>query len=116
TQTHDRLATINGAILGLAGPGRRTAAIVPCTVIQEGDLADQLLNRESHPQWQGERTRMIYEMPANDELWAEYAEILADSQRNDGDGAAATEFYRNHREEMDRGAIVAWSDRYHRRT
>ena len=34
------------------------------------------------------------------------------ASRNDGDGREATEFYRQHREEMDAGAVVAWPERY----
>ena len=40
------LSIVSGAITGLAGPGQRTAIIVPCTVIRSGDMADQLLDRQ----------------------------------------------------------------------
>jgi hypothetical protein len=112
TDTNKRLKVLNGAIMGLAGPGKRMAAIVPCTVIQEGDLADQILNRETNPQWQGDRCRMVYEFPDNEALWEEYAEIRREGFRGGDRGAAATEFYRQHREEMDRGARVAWEARH----
>ncbi len=111
-QIQERLAVINGAVLGLAGPGRKIAVIIPCTVIQCGDLADQLLDRERHPEWHGERTKLVYQFPTNDKLWAHYARLRAESLRADGDGSPATEFYREHRAEMDEGARVAWPDRY----
>jgi len=112
SQTHERLAIVNGAIAGLSGPGKRTAMIMPCTVIRAGDLADQVLNREKNPLWQGERTKLIYTFPKSDKLWEEYARIRAESLRSDGDGHEATLFYGKHRVEMDEGAVVAWRERY----
>ena len=111
-QTSERLAIINGAIKGLAGPGQRTAIIIPCTVIQGGDLADQLLDRQRNPSWHGERTKLLYSFPVAEKLWAEYARIRDESLRADGDGHEATEFYAAHREQMDAGADAAWADRY----
>ena len=112
SQCAEREATINGAVLGLAGPGRRIAAIMPCTVIRPADLADRMLDREKHPQWQGERTRMVYTWPANEKLWDEYARIRAEELRNDGDGSQATDFYCHHRQKMDEGAVIAWPQRF----
>jgi hypothetical protein len=83
-QTADRLSIINGAIAGLAGPGQRTAIIVPCTVIRAGDMADQLLDRQKHPDWHGERTKMVYAFPTADRLWSEYARIRAEGLRAGG--------------------------------
>jgi len=104
-QTAERLSLINGAIAGLAGPGQRTAIIVPCTVIRAGDMADQLLDRAKHPDWHGERTKMVYAFPTADRLWSEYARLRAESLRADGDGCEATAFYRANREEMDADAL-----------
>ncbi len=111
-QTEERLRIVNGAIRGLAGPGLRTAIIIPCTVIQSGDLADQLLDRQKNPVWHGERTRLMISMPLNDRKWAEYAHIRDESLRNDGDGHEATEFYIKHRKAMDAGAEASWPARY----
>ena len=63
SQCAERVAIVTGDVLGMAGPGRKIAAIMPCTVIREGDLADQLLDRERNPQWQGERTKAVYAWP-----------------------------------------------------
>lgn len=112
SQCKAREALINGTILNLAGPGQKISAVMPCTVIAEGDLADRMLNRDIHPEWQGERTKLVYSFPANHELWDEYAEIRAKSLANDGDLTPATEFYEQNREAMDEGAEVAWPERY----
>jgi len=111
-QVRSRMETLNGAILNLAGPGEKISGIMPCTVIRPGDLADQILDRDKHPAWQGERTKLVYSFPTSEKLWERYAQIRADSFRNDGDGREATEFYRKHRQDMDSGAIVAWPQRH----
>lgn len=112
SQCAAREAIIAGAVLGLAGPGRKIAAIMPCTVIRPGDLADTLLDREKHPEWNGERLKLLYSLPKNKELWANYAKILAEGLRAGKGLAPATDFYKKHRQEMDDGAEVAWPERY----
>jgi len=111
-QVRARMETLNGAILNLGGPGQKISGIMPCTVIRPGDIADQILDRDKHPAWQGERTRLVYVFPTNEKLWDKYAQIRADSFRNDGDGHEATEFYGKHRKEMDAGAVIAWPERH----
>jgi len=111
-QTRARMETLNGAILNLAGPGQKISGIMPCTVIRPGDMADHILDRDKHPTWQGERTKLVYSFPTNEKLWERYAQIRADSFRNDGDGREATEFYRARREAMDAGSAVAWPERH----
>ena len=59
TQVANRLEIMTGAILGLAGPGQNFAGLCTITVIKPHDLADQLLDRDAHPEWQGKRTRLI---------------------------------------------------------
>jgi len=112
SQCATRESILAGAVLGLAGPGKKIAGVMPCTVIRPDDMADRILDRDKHPQWQGERTKMVYAFPANEPLWAKYAEIRAEGLRAERGLANATEFYRQHREEMDAGAVVAWPDRY----
>lgn len=112
TQCATRESIITGAILGLAGPNKKIAAIMPCTVITRGDLADTLLDREKHPEWQGERLKLVYQWPTREDLWEQYAQIRAESLRAGHRGEEATEFYRKHRKEMDHGAIVAWPERF----
>jgi len=112
-QCLQRESILTGAVLGLAGPGRKIAGIMPCTVIRPGDLADRILDRQQHPEWQGERTRMLDAFPAEEVLWQRYAELRADSLRQHGDLRLATEFYAQHREAMDAGAVATWPQRYH---
>jgi len=112
SQSQRREAILAGDVLGMAGPGKKIAGLMACTVIRPGDMADNVLDREKHPEWQGERTKMVYSFPDDEKLWAKYGQLRADSLRNDGDGSEATTFYREHREEMDAGARVAWPERH----
>ena len=111
-QTRKRVRVLAGDILGLAGPGQKISGIMPCTIIRPGDMADIILNRQTHPDWNGERTKMVYVFPKNTKLWEEYAEIRAEALRTDGNFQKATDFYAEHREEMDEGAQVSWEARY----
>jgi hypothetical protein len=106
------LALLNGDLLGLAGPGQKIAALATITVIHRGDLADQLLDRERSPAWQGERFKLVYIFPSNTERWEEYAKIRNQSLRAGGDGSEATSFYQRHQAAMDDGAVVAWAERF----
>jgi hypothetical protein len=112
SQCATRESILAGAVLGLAGPGKKIAGVMPCTVIRPDDMADRILDRDKHPQWQGERTKMVYSFPADEALWAKYAEIRSEGLRAERGLADATEFYGQHREEMDAGAAIAWPERY----
>jgi hypothetical protein len=112
SQCANRERILAGAVLGLAGPGKKISGIMPCTVIRPGDMADRILDREKHPEWNGERTKMVYAFPENEKLWEKYAEIRAESLRQHGDLSDATAFYVAHREEMDEGSDVAWAARF----
>ncbi len=112
SQCATREQILAGAILGLAGPGRKIAGLMTLTVVRPDDMADRILNREKHPQWQGQRTRMVYAFPADEKLWQQYAQLRAEGQRSDRGVGEATEFYRDHRADMDAGAIVAWPQRH----
>ena len=111
-QNRKRLRVISGAIMGLAGPGKKIAGVMPCTVIAPGDMADQVLDRKKHPEWNGERLRLLVSFPANMELWATYQDIWGESLRTTGTIASATEFYREHQAEMDEGAESSWPERF----
>jgi len=111
-QTRKRVRVLAGDVLGLAGPGQKISGIMPCTVIRQSDMADQILNSATHPEWNGERTKMIYKFPSDEKLWEQYSEIRADSLREHGDLRDATAFYEAHRNEMDEGAEIAWKARF----
>lgn len=106
---------IRGTVLGLAGPGRRIAAVCPCTVIERDDLADRLLDSTRNPEWQSLRTKLVYRWPAaQDTLWAEYAQRRREAQvSGDPTASEAATFYTANREAMDLGSVVGWEHRMH---
>jgi ADP-ribose pyrophosphatase YjhB (NUDIX family) len=113
-QTATRMRIIKGAVLGLAGPGKKIAGLVPCTIIQQGDLASQLLDRQANPEWRGQTSRLLKSMP-NDAalaLWIKYREVREDSLREHEDIRDATAFYVANREAMDAGAVAGWESRF----
>ena len=112
--TRYRLELLGGDVLALAGPGQGIAAIVTCTKIYAGDLADHILDRSRSPEWQGEAMKLLYAMPDKIGLWEEYWELRCRDLAGGGEGRSATEFYRDRRAEMDAGAKPAWPDRYER--
>ena len=111
TMTQEREDIVADAVLGLAGPGVKITAVMLCTVIARDDLSDRTLRHDRHPEWSGERTKMLYEFPSNIELWQEYARIWREERGEGGDGSAATAFYRDNRAAMDAGAKIAWPAR-----
>lgn len=105
--------TITNSVLGTGGHHSPISAVAAMTVIQRGDLADRLLDTKLHPEWQGERTQMLYVTPSEWQkdgggLWDEYKTMRQESLRNGNEGREATDFYSKHREKMDAGARVAW--------
>lgn len=110
-QTMARLETLTGDIAYLAGPGEKMPVFAGVTVIYEGDLSDQILDRDKHPEWHGERTKMVEAFPTNMELWDKYADILRASLREDGGAEPANEFLKANWEAMHAGAKVSWEER-----
>jgi hypothetical protein len=107
SQCATREGILAGAVLGLGGPGKKIFGIMPCTVIRPGDMADNILNRDKHPEWNGERTKMVYSFPSDEKLWQRYGELRAESLRLHGDIRIATDFYVANRAAMDADAVVA---------
>jgi hypothetical protein len=112
SQCAKRERILAGSILNLAGPGKKIAGLAAVTVIRQGDMADSLLDRKKHPEWKGERFKMVYSFPSNEALWNRYADLYRESLAEGRNGEEATAFYRQHRDEMDEGARVYWPERH----
>ncbi|MGB4239683.1 MAG: terminase gpA endonuclease subunit [Kiritimatiellia bacterium] len=103
---------ITGDVLGLAGPRKKIAAVMPCTVIRKGDLAHRFLDHAVHPEWQGMTFQLVKKWPdAQDTLWKEYADLLKEGLGNGEGNGAATAYYKKNRAAMDAGAEVSWPER-----
>ncbi len=110
-QVATRERILNGAILGLAGPGKKMSGLATITVIRPDDLADRLLDRNRCPAWQGERTKLVYDWPTREELWSQYAELRRQGQREGSGTGSADAFYAENQSDMDAGSRVAWPER-----
>ena len=118
TETAQRVRILTHDILKLAGPNVDIAGVMACTVIQAGDMADQILDRKKHPEWQGEKMKLCYAFPTDwtdkvgAHLWQRYRELRAEQMALDGSHTEATAFYEAHRAEMDAGCKPAWPERH----
>lgn len=110
-ETRNRKRILNGALLGVAGPGKTIAGVMPVTVIRRGDLADYALDRKQSPHWHGERFKMLDLFPSNQKLLDEYAERRTAELGNGGDGSLATEWWRANRELIEHGGKASWTER-----
>lgn len=120
TQTLDRIRLIDGDVMRLAGHGREIAAMMPCTVICKGDLAEHYLAKEN---WQGQRVRAVEkwsggvanrdDIPeAQAALLDEYrSRWLAEITKEAAEGSARV-WYEANRTEIEAGAEVFWADMY----
>ncbi len=113
----ERVQVVQDDIAGLPGHDRSWSALLTCTVIEPDDAADQLLDRQRHPDWRGIRQSFLESLPTDDalELWGEWNQIREAALQNDSDEAiaeAAHDFYRQNKTAMQAGAVVAWEHAY----
>jgi hypothetical protein len=111
TQSATREKIVKADVLGMAGPGKKIAAIMPCTIIHKGDMADRMLDPQRNPEWQGEKTKMLISFPKNMELWEEYNKLRQEEFRREKLHDGSNQFYVDRRQEMDEDAKVSWEDR-----
>lgn len=114
-QCQARLEILLKSVMKLAGHTTSIACVVNATVIEQGDMVDQLLDPGKHPSWQGERIPMVRAWSKrHDDLWMEQyaglrkrfaADVVGDQARAHRE---ANEFYLANREAMDDGCLVSW--------
>lgn len=116
SQNHARMKLVNGAVLGMAGPGKKIAGIMPCTVIVEGDMVSQVLDRKKNPLWRGMRGQMLSSMPDEERIkkvWEPYFEIYRTcAQMEPADYTAANDYYLAHRANLDAGFVASWPEAF----
>ena len=112
TQNASREQLVAADVLGMAGPDRAIAAVMPCTVIAKGDFVDRILDRTKHPLWRGERMRLLRSMPKNMRAWEDYFEVYkACAQLEPPDFTESNRYYVEHRQVLDEGAVASWPER-----
>lgn len=114
-QCQSRLEILLKSVMKLAGHTTSIACVVNATVIEQGDMVDQLLDQGKHPAWQGERIPMVRAWATkHDDLWLDRYATLRKTFASDivGDQARAhreaNEFYLANRQAMDDGCLVSW--------
>lgn len=123
---HDYETLIDGAFEYLSDPETKISALMPCTVINSGDVADTFLNRDLRPEWQGIRVKMVKSWPEgisdttidpeskSGALWNQYSELRRRSLRQGLGLSLATDFYIANRVDMDKGIEVSWKDSFNK--
>jgi len=111
SQNDLRERIIKDDVLFAGAPGKRFAAVVPCTVIYRNDMVDRILDRKLNPGWRGIRRKFLLSWPADMKLWERYAAKYRDDLAA-GDFATSNAFYAKRREAMDQGAEVSWPQRF----
>lgn len=112
TQNQTREQLVGADVLGMAGPGKSIAAVMPCTVIAQNDFVDRILDRAKHPLWRGERMRLLRSMPSDMAAWDPYLDLYRQcAQREPPDFAEATAYYRAHLAALEAGAEASWQAR-----
>lgn len=102
-------ATISQGIKGLRGD-RGMSIFSTVTIIEHGDVAYKMLDREENPFWHGRKISAVLSMPNQMELWKQYGELAKQSHRKYEDNRLADQFYLDNRKLMDDGCKVAWED------
>lgn len=112
SQNDKRERIISADVLGMAGPGARLGAVMPCTIIRPGDAMDRMTDRTKNPLWRGSRSGILKALPKNLADWDGYFEVYRRcAQKEPPDITEATEYYVAHRERLDDGAVASWLDR-----
>lgn len=111
-----RELVVNGALLGLGGPGTPVSGLCSSTVIRKGDTASRIFNPKLYPRWRGKVYKLVYKWPSSKkaiELWDKYLEIRAEElAAGDELHPKATAFYKKNRKAMDKGHKIAWEKRH----
>lgn len=109
-----RERVIQAALPGLPGAGEAWSCLMTMTVIEPGDVADRVLNRDKHPDWHGVRHAALESLPNEDamEFWFEWNQIREACLRRDENLEQAHKFYRKNKKAMNAGAEIVWKDGY----
>jgi hypothetical protein len=112
TQNATRLQLVTADVLGMAGPGVGITGIMPCTVIEPGDMVDTILDRQKNPLWRGERTGILNAMPKLTPDLSAYFEVYARCMlKEPPDFTESNEHYQARQDALESGLEASWPDR-----
>ena len=112
SQNQTRYRLVSSDVLGMAGPEVPIAAVMPCTVIEPGDMVDEILDRSKNPLWRGERSGIFTALPTNLAAWDAYFEIYARcAQMEPPNYGESNAYYVKNQAVLDAGCEATWPDR-----
>lgn len=98
---------IDRDIGGLGGQSKTLARVILTTCATRRSISYKLTDRMAKPSFNGKRFKLLIKQPDNETLWEEYMSLRrVGMQGDDRFGRRAHQFYLEHREEMDAGALV----------
>ena len=112
SQCAAREQILAGAILGLAGPGRKISGLMTLTVVRPDDMADRILNREKHPEWQANARKWSIRSRPPKSSGSGTPSFVPRASAAAGEHRKQPSFTADIRAEMDEGALVAWPQRH----
>ncbi len=107
--------TLDRDMAYLCDAAESLSALLACTIVAQGDVADRVTDRTKHPEWAGERHKMLITLPENEALWEQYSDMwraeLADSASHD----VSMALYVENRVAMDLGGEASWKELFNRK-
>ncbi len=104
---------IDKAIGGLGGQQKGIARVMLTTLQNRTCVSFRFTDPKQKPTWKGKRFRFLVEPPERADLWEEYVQLRQhDMSTGDPFARAAHQFYLDHRETMDAGAVVSNPHRF----
>lgn len=106
TQTDDREQIILGDVLGLAGHDVDISAVMACTVIKKGDLADRFLDVKTRPEWRGQREKLVTKWGGTAALWEEFDALWRDEKAGQQPPGSCSKWWMDHKAAIEKGSKV----------
>ncbi len=101
---------VEKTIAGLGGPSRRLGQYMICTITSTDAAAYKYSDPKMKPAWSGSRVGAIREWPTATVMWEKYIWLRQSGMQGDPPdrfGRKAHQFYLEHRDEMDAGAVLS---------
>lgn len=106
SQTEERERIINGDIMGLAGHDTKIASIMACTIIEKNDLAERFLDNSKHPEWRGQKTKLVESWGGSEDAWKAYDELYKLELSGAVARGSASNYYTLHKQELEKDSKV----------
>jgi len=120
-QTKTRRLTIEQDLAGLGAGDKKLGRVILTTIMRRATndgnptISFEYTDPHQKPSWEGRRFKLLETFPDRQDLWDEYVSLRqADQQTGDRHARRAHQFYLDHRDSMDAGAVLTNPERYSR--